>query len=108
VRRFSWVDPGSSDEPGEAFDLVLARGRILVEIDGWLKALFSAHLEDTWIRHIVFFRWSGDWIGMLQGTGRPSGRMIRAYFDFTKNTILFPPPDSLKSVGRDLVPDSSP
>jgi len=108
VHRSSWADPASSAEPGEVFDLVLAQGSILVEIDGWLKALLSGHLEDTWIRHIVFFRWSGDWIGMLAGTGRSTGRVIRAYFDYTKNAILFPAPDSLKDAGRELVPDPSP
>ena len=103
VGRSPWVDPGSPAEPGEAFDLRLEQGSILVEIDGWVKALFG--LEDTLIRHIVFFRWHDDWIGMLQGSGRETGEVKRAYFDFTKNTILFPPPDLLKSAGRDLVPD---
>jgi hypothetical protein len=106
VGRSSWVDPASPAEDGESFDLSLARGRVLVEIDGWVKALFG--LEDTSIRHIVFFRWHGDWIGMLEGNGHSSDRVKRAYFDFTKNTILFPPPDSLKSAGSDLVPSSSP
>jgi hypothetical protein len=108
VRRSPWADPGSPAESGEAFDLVLTQGSILVEIDGWLKALFGGHLEDTWIRHIVFFRWHSDWMGMLEGSGRSTGRVKRAYFDLTKNTILFPAPDSLKSAGSDLVPDSSP
>jgi hypothetical protein len=104
----SSTEPASPAEPGEAFDLVLARGSILVEIDAWLKALFSAHLEDTWVRHIVFFKWNGDWITMLQGIGRSTQKVKRAYFDLTKNTILFPPSDSLKSAGNGLVPDSSP
>jgi hypothetical protein len=45
VRRSPWTDPGSPAESGEAFDLVMAQGSILVEIDGWLKARFG--LEDT-------------------------------------------------------------
>lgn len=106
VGRSSWVDPGGTAEPGEAFDLRLDQGSILVEIDGWVKALFG--LEDTWIKHFVFFRWHDDWIGMLAGNGRSSDRVKRAYFDFTKNTILFPPPDLLDVSGRDLVPNSSP
>ncbi len=103
VARSPWVDPGSPAEPGESFDLALAQGSILVEIDGWVKALFG--LENTWIRHVVFFRWHGDWIGMLEGNGRSTDRVKRAYFDFTKNSILFPPPDSLKGAGSSLVPD---
>jgi hypothetical protein len=108
VHQSSWTDPASPAEPGEVFDLALAKGSILVEIDGWVKALLSGHLEDTGITNIVFFRWSGDWIGTLAGTGRATGRMIRAYFDFTKNEILFPAPDSLKDAGHELVPDQSP
>jgi hypothetical protein len=114
VHRSPWTDPDLPADPGlpaqagEAFDLALAHGSVLVEIDGWLKALFSDHLEDTWIRHIVFFRWHGDWIAMLQGIGRSTGKVKRAYFDLTTNAILFPPSDSLKSVGNGLVPDSSP
>lgn len=107
VSRSPWVYPGSPAESGEAFDLVLIQGGILVEIDGWLKALFGGHLEDTWIRHFVFFQWRGSWMGMLEGRGRSTGRVKRAYFDLTKNTILFPPPDSLKCAGSDLVPDSA-
>ncbi|HYW81986.1 MAG TPA: hypothetical protein VFB30_01945 [Spirochaetia bacterium] len=106
VGRSPWADPAFPAEPGEAFDLALSQGSILVEIDGWLKVLFG--LEDTWIRHIVFFRWHGDWIGMLEGNARSSDRVKRAYFDFTKNTILFPPSDLLKSAGSELVPSSSP
>jgi hypothetical protein len=106
VRRSSWSDPGSSAEPGEALDLVLAQGSLLVEIDGWLKALFSAYLEDTLIQHIVFFRWHGDWTGMLEGTGQSTARAMRAYFDFRKNSIIFPVPDPLNRAGRFLVPDA--
>jgi hypothetical protein len=97
VRRSTWAD-------AEVFDLVLDDGSILVDLDEWLVALFSSHLEDTWIRNIVFFTWHGDWVGMLEGRGRSTGRVIRAYFDFTKNTILFPAPDSLKSIGRAFPP----
>jgi hypothetical protein len=85
------------------FDLSLWRGGVQVNIDDWLEALFSASLEDTWIHHIIFFRWNGDWIGLLEGAGRRMGRVLRAYFDFTKNTILFPTPQDLEKVGRILV-----
>jgi hypothetical protein len=104
VQRLPWTDPVVGGPPGTAFDLVLARGTVLVDIDDWLEALFSAHLEDAWIRHIVFFKWSGDWIGMLTGFGRSTGRPRRAYFDFTKNRILFPAGDELNRSGQRFVP----
>jgi hypothetical protein len=107
VRRSVRADPGSSAPPEEALDLDLTEGSILVEIDGWLKALFGTRLQDTWIRHIVFFRWHGEWIGMLAGTTRPTGRVIRTYFDFTKNKIVFPVPDQLERAGRVFVPGRS-
>jgi hypothetical protein len=111
VHRSTWTDPGAGADaappPVPVYDLALEDGGILVDIDDWLEVLFSAHLEDTFIQHIVFLKWDGDWIGMLEGTGRRTGRVKRAYFDFTKNAILFPPPDSLEQAGRSFVPDPS-
>ena len=111
VHQSTWADPtAGTDAPppdGSVYDLVLAEGSILVDIDEWLVALFSSTLEDTWIRHIVFFRWHHDWIGMLEGTGRTTQRVLRAYFDLTKNTIMFPAPQSLKNAGKEIVPDAA-
>ncbi len=90
--------------PGPAYILTLADGSILVDIDDWLEVLFRAYIEDTWIRHLVFFPWNGHWIGLLEGTGRRTGREIRAYFDFTKNSILFPTPAPLDAAGSALLP----
>jgi len=104
VHRLPWTDPVAGGPPATAFDLALSDGTILADIDDWLEALFSAHLEDSWIQHFVFFRWSGDWIGMLMGTGRRTSKVRRAYFDFTKNHILFPPGDALTRCGEQLVP----
>jgi hypothetical protein len=108
VQRWMWAEPGTLDEPADVLDLVLVQGSILVDIDDWLEALFSATLQDSWIHHIVFFKWHGDWVGMLEGIGRRDGRVMRAYFDFRKNAILFPPPGPLDEVGKIFVPDSSP
>jgi len=89
---------------GPAYILTLSEGSILVDVDDWLEVLFRAYIEDTWIRHLVFFPWHGEWIGLLQGQGRRTGREIRAYFDFTKNSILFPTPASLDAAARVLLP----
>jgi hypothetical protein len=72
--------------------------------DDWLETLLSAYIEDTWIHHIVFFRWHGDWIGLLEGAGQKTGRALRAYFDFTRNTIVFPVSRDLDALGSGFVP----
>jgi hypothetical protein len=95
--------PGKPDTATPVFDLSLTGGSVLVDIDDWLEVLFRAYLEDTWITHIVFFTWQGDWIGLLAGDGRRTGRELRAYFDFTRNRILFPAPDSLDVTGKALL-----
>jgi hypothetical protein len=102
----SGEDAGGDDTTvGPVFFLSLSQGRISVDLDAWLKALFSAHLDDAWVTSIAVFTWHGDRVGMLEGTGRSTGRVMRTYFDFTKNVVLFPTPDSLKSVGRRLASD---
>ena len=107
VNRSTYADPGAPGAPAPVFDLVLTGGRVLVDVDDWLEWLLRAYVEDTWIRHIVFFTWRGDWIGLLEGTGRGTGRQLRAFFDFTKNKILFPEPAELSGIGHMLVPDTS-
>lgn len=99
----TWADPeGSPVAP--VYVLSLSGGTILIDIDDWLEVLFHAYLEDTWIRHLVFFTWRGDWIGLLEGKGRSTDRTIRAFFNFTKNTIIFPTPAPLDHVGRGFIP----
>lgn len=104
VRRLEWTDPVAGGPPGTAFDLVLSHGSVLVDIDDWVEALTSGHLEDAWIGQVVFFKWNRDWIGMLTGTGRATGRLRRAFFDFTNNRILFPASNELTWAGERFVP----
>jgi hypothetical protein len=108
VRRYDFADPAVTSEPFPVYDLALARGGFLIDIDAWLESMFRAHLEDTWIRHIVVFRQGKDWIGLMEGTGRRTPRVFRSFFDFTTNTIIFPVPKNLDAIGRALVPDSQP
>ena len=105
VKRSTWADPGAPAAPAPVFDLVLSGGSVLVDIDDWLEVLLRAYLEDTWIRHIVFFTWRGSWIGLLEGEGERTGRILRAYFDFTRNRIVFPVPAGLDLAGKAFVPD---
>jgi len=105
VTRSSMKDPAALGVMVPVYDLSLTQGSVLVDIDDWLEVLFRAYLEDTMIKHIVFFQSKGDWIGMLEGSGKRSGRVLRAYFNFTRNVIVFPPPASLDHAGKYLVPD---
>ena len=89
------------------FFLTLSDGSIFIDIHDWLESLFSEQLEDAWITNVVFFRWRGDWVGMLVGRGDRTLRFRSAYFDFTTDTIIFPVPDSLSSIGRALGRESS-
>jgi hypothetical protein len=105
VSRSTMSDPADAGIMVPVFDLALESGTVLVDIDNWLEALLSAYLEDTLVKHIVFFKTKGDWIGMLEGTGRRTGKVLRAYFNFTRNAIVFPTPAALDRAGRFLVPD---
>jgi hypothetical protein len=103
VTTGTWADPnGSATAP--VYVLSLSEGSILIDIDDWLEVLFRAYIEDTWIQHLVFFTWHGEWIGLLEGKGRETDRMIRAYFNFTRNTIIFPTPAPLDQTGRSFIP----
>lgn len=108
VTRSVYMDPGANGVIAPVFDLLLVRGSVRVDIDNWLEVLLGAFLEDFGVRHIVFFTWHGDWIGLLEGTGRRTGRVLRGYFNFTKNRIVFPTPGALENVGKLFVPDAQP
>jgi hypothetical protein len=102
THRYWFFVPENGSGPVQAIDLVLRQGSVEVILDEWLKVLFSAHCEDTWIHHIIIFRWKGHVLGLLAGVGQRTGRVLRAYFDFTKNSIIFPAPASLNRVGEIL------
>jgi hypothetical protein len=104
VNRTVAEDPALPGALSPVFDLSLSSGTVFVDIDDWLETLLAAYLEDTWIHHIVFFRWQGDWIGMLEGVGQKTGRELRAYFNFTRNTIVFPVSQELDAMGKGFVP----
>jgi hypothetical protein len=98
-------DPVSPEAVSPVFDLALSDDFLLVTADGWLKTVLAArHLEDTWIHHIVFFKWQGSWIGLFEGTVRGMGKEHRSYFNFTRNAIVFPVPSDLDTAGRAVLP----
>jgi hypothetical protein len=104
VRRSTYQAPGGTTPPDVVYDLALVEGWMLVDIDSWLEVILSAYLEDVWIQHIVFLTMDGDWMGMLEGTGKRTERVLRAYFNFTHNRIVFPIPVALDRAGRAMAP----
>jgi hypothetical protein len=96
-------DPAAPGVASAVFDLALTTDSVLVTIDGWLKVLLSSHhLEDTWIHHIVFFKWQGDWICLFEGV-RKTGLEHRSYFNLTRNAIVFPVPNEFYAAGKGFV-----
>ena len=104
VNRSVAEDPSEPGILSPVFDLRLSSGSVLVNIDDWLEALLSAYIEDTLVHHIIFFKWQGDWIGLLEGEGVRTRRDLRAYFDFTKNAIVFPVSTELDALGKGFIP----
>jgi hypothetical protein len=103
VIRTAYTDP---QEPGvytPVYDLTLADGKVLIDIDDWLVYLLSNVLDKLEVRHIVFFNYRGAWIGLVEGEGKVFKRDMREYFDFTNNKIIYPIPEKLDAMGRAFI-----
>ena len=103
VTKTVYREPGASAPTSPVFSLTLQQGSVLVDVDDWLEALFPSMLEDTWVHHLIFFLWHGQWVGLLEGRGQRDNREMRAYFNFTANRILFPIPAELDRIGGRLM-----
>lgn len=90
------------------YDLTLVDGSVLIDIDDWLVYLLSNVLDKVQVRHIVFFSYRGNWIGLIEGEGKVFKRDIREYFDFSNNKIVYPIPEQLDAMGRAFVGASPP
>jgi hypothetical protein len=104
VDSSTYADPSAPSVPAPVLALRLTEGTVLADLDDWLEAVFGEYLEDTWIRNAVFFTLKGEWIGLLEGTGKRTGRDMRAYFNFTRNRIVFPVPIALDQAGKMILP----
>jgi len=102
VTRGTYRAVGDSDVRSRVCKLTLVRGRLVIDIDNWLEALFRGRLEDASVKTIVLFTWEGEWLGLLQGRGVRTGRVMRSYFNFTRNTILYPVPAAVDRAGRSI------
>ncbi len=100
VTRTSFIDPRDPSVYTPVYDLALADGSILVDIDDWLVFLLSNVIDKLSVRHIVFFSYRGEWIGLVEGEGLVYNRTMREYFSFTANRIIYPIPDALDAMGQ--------
>jgi len=100
VTRWSYIDPRDQSVYTPVYDLALADGTVVIDIDDWLVYLLDKVLDKLEVRHIVFFSYQGEWIGLVEGRGRVFNRTMREYFSFTSNRIVYPVPDSLDAMGR--------
>lgn len=100
VTRSSYIDPRDPSVYTPVYNLALADGSIVIDIDDWLVFLLSNVVDKLEVRHIVFFSYRGEWIGLVEGRGRVFNRTMREYFSFTSNRIIYPVPDRLDAMGQ--------
>ena len=103
VTRTSYTDPLIPRVYTPVYDLTLADGSVLIDIDDWLVYLLWKVLDKLEVRHIVFFSYQGAWIGLVEGKGKVFRRDMREYFDFTNNKIIYPIPDKLDAMGQGFI-----
>jgi len=103
VLRSSYVDPQDPNTYTPVYDLTLANGRVLIDIDDWLVYVLSNLLDKLDVRHIVFFCYEGKWVGLVEGRGRVFSKEMREYFDFTNNRIIYPVSDRLDAIGLSFI-----
>jgi hypothetical protein len=101
VIRSAYTDPLGTYTP--VYNLTLADGSVLINIDDWLVYLFGSVLDKLEVHHIVFFNYKGSWIGLVEGKGKIFKRNMREYFDFTNNRIIYPIPVKLDAMGRAFI-----
>jgi len=77
------------------------RGRLDMDIDGWLDAMMGSRLDDTRITGIALYELHGHTIGMALGYSR-GGEGRSGAFDLTADRILFPYPREYKAAGAFL------
>jgi hypothetical protein len=103
VTRSSYIDPQDPSVYTPVYDLALDDGAVLIDIDDWLVYLLSRVVDKLEVRHIVFFSYHGEWIGLVEGRGRVFSRRMREYFSFTNNRIIYPVPDKLDAMGLGFI-----
>lgn len=98
------LDPGEGRPEVFLEDVRLwgvTRGRMELDVDGWLDRMLGSRLDDSDILGFALFRYEGRLLGMAMGYNR-EGRGRSGVFSFEKDRILFPSPAPLKAAGAYL------
>jgi hypothetical protein len=77
----------------------LDEGELLLDIDGWLDALFGEALDDTFVTCLAVGRYRGREYGFAVGRNREGKPRIGA-FDLSADSVVFPLPSDLRAANR--------
>jgi hypothetical protein len=98
------LDGGADAPPIVLEDVVvwgIRRGRIEMDVDGWLDSMLGSKLDDMRLGGFASFRYQGERIGLALGYG-PDGLGRSGALDFRGDKVLFPAPPALKRSGAYL------
>jgi len=79
----------------------LDEGEIWIDIDALVDRLLGGAIDDTRVTVLALARYEGEWIGVASGYGR-EGKGRSGLMSFRRDKILFPTPEALKGIGRQL------
>ena len=79
----------------------IRKGKVELDVDGWLDKLMGSKLDDTRMIGFALFRYGGQLLGMAVGYN-DDGKGRSGTFSFRSDKILFPNPPPLKLVGAHL------
>lgn len=76
---------------------ILEKGRLLIDVDGWVDALAGDNIDDTSAAALVIYRRNGLWYGLALGYNR-NGEPRSGTLSFSDDRMLFPTPPEARSV----------
>jgi hypothetical protein len=79
----------------------LDRGRVQMDIDGWLDAMLGPKLDDMDLEGFALCHYKGERFGFALGFG-PKGSGRSGAFNFREDKIVFPNPPEFKRTGAYL------
>jgi hypothetical protein len=79
----------------------LEKGRVQMDVDGWLDAMLGPKLDDMDLEGFALCRYKGQRYGFALGFG-PKGSGRSGAFNFLEDKIVFPNPPEFKRTGAYL------
>lgn len=86
----------------DAHLFALSQGTITIDVDAWVDRLLGGALDDTDVKALLVFRYQDKWTGLATGYAVKDHSGRSGAFDFTKDSIMFPGPDEMKTIGRTM------